>query len=114
VHVQTVNDLLTPDQLAAQAEDDFRWLLDDERGQRIARTLLCWTGVEEAGPVAGVEAMAFAAGSRAVGVMLKKALRQHHPEGWVHMEAELAKETALHARRAVAADTKANASGVKL
>jgi hypothetical protein len=102
--VQTPNPQMTDEQLEAQAKADFTWLLDDPRGRRIARTLLRWTGVDDTGPMEGIEAMAAAAGGRRVGNLLKATMRKHDVEGWVRLEGEHARELVLQAERAERAE----------
>lgn len=89
----------SPEQAEAQARLDYRWALGDQRGRRILRAMLRWSGVEDTGPVAGIEQMAFAAGARMVGNMLRAQLRKHAPEGWVQLEAEYVQELVHQARQ---------------
>lgn len=96
--VQNANPKLTLEQAEAQARNDYRWLLEDPRGRRIARAVLRWSQNDETGPTSGEGAMAFAAGARMVGNMLKAQLRKHNPEGWVQLEAEFVRELAEMAR----------------
>jgi hypothetical protein len=93
-----------PKQAEAQAKLDYRWLLEDPRGRRIVRDWLRWSGVEDTGPVEGIEAMACAAGRRMVGNLLRATLRKHDPEGWVRLEAEHVQELVLLAERQAKSD----------
>lgn len=97
--MQEPNPRLTPEQLEAQAEADYRWLIDDQRGRRIARAFLRWSGIDDTGPTQGAEAMALATGARMVGNLLRAHLRKYHPEGWVRMESEHTHELVFLARQ---------------
>lgn len=85
----------------AQACGDYRWLLDDSRGRRLARAVLRWSGITDTGPTKGTEEMAFAAGSRMVGNLLKAQIIKFAPEAWLRLEGEHVQELAAAARREV-------------
>ncbi|MEY5098093.1 MAG: hypothetical protein RJA36_812 [Pseudomonadota bacterium] len=95
MHVQADNPLLTPEQADAKDRDALDWVVGDARGRRVLRAVLRWAGIEETGATEGIERMAFDAGRRMVGGMLRAQLRKHAPEGWVAMEAEHVQELAL-------------------
>lgn len=96
--MQEPNPRLTAEQLEAQSRLDYAWLIDDQRGRRIARAILRWSGLEETGPQQGAEAMAYATGARMVGALLRAQIRKYHPEGWVRMESEHTQELVALAR----------------
>jgi hypothetical protein len=73
----------------AQARLDYRWLLDDQRGRRLARLLLVWSAIEDPYQVGGAsDVTAFVDGKRSVGWMLRHEMRRHYPEGWLLLETE--------------------------
>jgi hypothetical protein len=74
---------MTPEQAEARTALDIEWLLGDERGRRIARTLVRWSGLGDTGPLEGVEAMARATGARQLGNVFARLLEKHCPEGWL-------------------------------
>ena len=105
--MQTGNPQLTDEQAEARARLDYSWLLADPRGRRLLRSVLRWSGIDDTGPVQGIELMAYAAGARMVGNMLKAQIRKHDPEGWVQLEAEYTRELVLQASQAVEEEKRA-------
>lgn len=113
--MQTENPQLTVEQAEAQARLDYRWVLEDERGRRVLRAVLRWSGIEDTGPVAGIEALAAAAGSRMVGNILKAQIRKHDPEGWIRLETEFVRDLCAQAEQAErAAGTEKTSNGAAL
>lgn len=97
--VQSEDPQLTQEQLEAQARSDYRWLMEDPRGRRVARTVLRWSGIDDTGSIEGEAAMAFDAGKRVIGNLLKAQIRKHNPEGWVQLESEHVRELTAAAER---------------
>lgn len=109
VHVQIPNPDLTDEQREAQTRADLDWWLSDQRGRRLARTLVRWSGIDDTGPLNGIEQMAEATGRRQIGNLLKAQIRKHVPELWILLETEHVQELVHIARvteqRRRAADT---------
>lgn len=79
---------MTSEQLEEQARADWQWLLEDERGRRVARTLRRWSLIDDVPPSGPIEHLARQNGMREVGWRLMGALRTAAPDGWLQLEAE--------------------------
>lgn len=93
----------TAEQAEAYAREAYRWLLGDPRGRYVLRELLLFSGVEEAPPETGEQALV-AIGSRKVGHFLHGRMRYHDPEGWLHFEGEYLHEQHERMKADAAAD----------
>lgn len=74
-----------------QSREDYRWLLSNEAGRRIASQILRWSQVDATGPLGGELDMAIATGKRVVGNMLRDQLARFAPEQWGEMQAQQAR-----------------------